>query len=735
VGVGKFVSSEAKLDEHMYFLLLIYSSSRPMACAKRPPRFASPSFEMFEMFEMFEIHPRAELHNLTFRARPRMSRRFDEVTIEDEYEPPIGSARSPLSAIASDAVYVGGVPRDSPSSSSSPAPWRANERARDDVEANTYAYHFDRTKSSAIATQASPESEESAGYQYTFLERREGAFKANAYVNASQSARNIERKSGDDRTRIDADAQRARAAQRELWPDVAAYARQRTRESPPKDARRGTSNDLTSKAAVRGRESNARSDANASVSTRSAGSSGRDGAGNGGGRKSSFEAPKEGRRSEDDTASRGSWSFPFTNGGNRDRPSPSSPPGKSPMTSPNEKTRTTPSRAPWTPSPARTPLGSRIPPNSPASARTVRSLEAQMRRAAAWAAGEEELIKKGAHTQGLSKIFSKNQGLPNKAFRLAVAFGHIKAFMKALESARIEQAHGGGAKLAVVALCVNSGINALKNIIAAASMQLGEKFVRKMTVPLALTARASPLLLPATLSSMTKTKASGLRGRMQNVAAVVVPPLSLISFIGAMWPIRGGQLVGDAREHYGTITHDVFLDVLPWVNVFLKHVKPLTNVLSVAASMELASSGEEYAENGAFALILASILSFTSENRMNTNHVDLNVREIRAGTNVLFLLALSHAECAWRETVAWQRHVQTRQGGLEGATVLGRAHGRLGSLGGFTRAVARRPILKRDDSNRRPTTVVDPDAPFVDRVVQRLPVIGPVLIILGGFVF
>ena len=682
-------------------------------------------------------HPGARAHALS------RSRRFEDVIIEDEYEAPIGARASPIGAPGSDAVSLGGLGITDDDKTYGGAGYGRSAASPESVSG---AYEMSSRQFGASESSASDGA--SAGYQYTFLEQqrrqsqRAGPTTTRA---ATAAATRPEATVAVGGTRgVDEYNSRSTAAQRELWPDVAAYARERA-SSPPGAGRASGAYDAVTVDKVNARKD---SPTDSRASRGSVGSGARVGAV---GATAYGSPPRDApwakdAKKDNDTASQGSWSFPFFGGGggNNGR-SPGTPPKvKSKDSTPKQKARATPNRVPWTPSPIRTPLGSRIPPNSPASARTVRSLEAQMRRAAAWAAGEDELIKQGALERGLPKLLKTNQGLPHKAFRVAIAIGHIKAFIKALESARIEKAHGGGAKLAVVAMCLNTGINALKNIITAASMQLGEKFVRKMAVPLALTSRASPLLLPATLSSMARSSSTGVRGQVQNIASVVVPPLSLISFIGAMWPIAGGQLVGDAREHYGTITHDVFLDIFPWVNVFLKHVKPVTNTLAIAASMELAMSGEEYAENGAFALVLAAILSFTSENRANTNHVDLNVREIRAGSNVLFMLALAHAECASRESNVWRRYVSTRQGGLEGATALGRGHGRLGGLGGFTRAVSRLPNLskRQDDSSRRNSRrrpaqrdLVDADAPFVDRVAQRLPVLGPVLIILGGFVF
>ena len=398
---------------------------------------------------------------------------------------------------------------------------------------------------------------------------------------------------------------------------------------------------------------------------------------------------------------------------------------------------------PWSPSPPRTPLGSRIPPNSPASARTRKNLEAQMRRAATWASREETLIQSGEHKKGVNAIFSAGRGLGAKLYRLVIAAGHLKAFVKSLDSARVERAHGGGAKLAIVALCANSGIQVAHNALLAFSAALGERFMRRIAVPEALARRAAPILLPATLASMSKSRSLSVRGTVGDVAALVVPPLSLATFIGALWPIPGGQIVGDAREHFGMINHDVFLDAPAWVNGNLRHLGPVTNALSLAAAVELMTTGDVHAENGAVALTLASILSFAV--KPATNRVTVNFREVRAASHLVFTLSLARAEFAWRETSVWRRYLAKRQGGLEGATSLDRTTGPLAGLGGFVRAAARLPRLRgRDPPARRPARrasrarsidIDDDDDEFLDRVVQRLPVIGPVLIILSGFVF
>lgn len=425
--------------------------------------------------------------------------------------------------------------------------------------------------------------------------------------------------------------------------------------------------------------------------------------------------------------------------------------------SPTSSATPTPVKAPWTPSPMRTPLGTRIPPNSPASARTRRNLEAQMRRAAAWAAGEDTLAQRGDRDKGVSKLFEAKHGLGAKLFRLLVAGGHVKAFLKTLDSARIEKAHGGGAKLAIVALATNCGIQAAHNMILAISSKIGQKLLRRISVPQAMARRAAPLLLPATLASMGRSNAVGARGAISEVAAIVVPPLSLISFIGAMWPIPGGQLAGEVREHRGMLYHEVFLDALPWVNGFFRRLQPVTNALAIMASYELVSTGEVYAENGGFALALASILSFAAT--PPSNKVTVNFREVKATTNMVFLLSMSYAECAWRETTVWRQYLNKRQGGLEGVHGVDRERGgALAGIGGFTRAASRLPLLrgvskgKRDDTrgrrrdgrrripdkrSTRKHRSVESEAPdgLVERALERLPVLGPVLIILSGFVF
>jgi hypothetical protein len=395
-------------------------------------------------------------------------------------------------------------------------------------------------------------------------------------------------------------------------------------------------------------------------------------------------------------------------------------------------------------------------------------LEQQMRRAAAWAAGEDTLIRRRQHEKGINKVLNAKRGLGAKVYRLVVAAGHVKAFMKSIDSIRVEKAHGGGAKLAIVALCANAGVQAAHNVVLSLSAKLGEKFMRRVAIPQAIARRAAPLLLPATLASMGRTEVGGARGVVANCAAAIVPPLSLATFIGALWPIPGGAIVGSPREHYGVISHDVFLDAFPWVNGILQRLHPVTNALAILASIELMSTGEAHAENGALALILASILSFTLA--PPTNKVTMNFREVRAATQLVFILSLSHAECAWREAAVWRRYLTKRQGGLEGAAAIDRKQGgAIAGIGGFTRVAARLPRLNRRPADtRKPTrktklaskvaarprkskpqpkskprrAVVrrsrandDDEDDLLDRIQQRLPVIGPVLIILGGFVF
>lgn len=301
-----------------------------------------------------------------------------------------------------------------------------------------------------------------------------------------------------------------------------------------------------------------------------------------------------------------------------------------------------------------------------------------MRRAAAWAAGEQELVRRKVHERGVNKFFNARRGLGVKVYRLVIAAGHFKAFMKSLDSMRVENAHQGGAKLAIIGLLANTGIQCVHNVLTAASTTLGEKLMRRAAVPQALARRAAPLLLPATLASMGKSNSSGLRGQIANAAAVVVPPLSLASFIGALLPIPGGQLVGDAHEHYGLIHHDVFLDAPDWVNVVLRRLHAVTNALAILASIELVNSGQEYAENGALALTFAAILSFAAA--PPTNRITVNFREVRAATNLVFLLSLAHAESAWRdERVEQVLGVQTgRIGGRHVARTRRRLPGRIG---------------------------------------------------------
>lgn len=480
-----------------------------------------------------------------------------------------------------------------------------------------------------------------------------------------------------------------------------------------------------------------------------------------------------------------SWSFPVADRRDEARDEVqqdvrfarvASPEQSEPFVSPTSSASTR-SPAPWSPSPVRTPLGTRIPPNSPASARTRKNLEQQMRRAAAWAAGEDTLIRRRQHEKGINKVLNAKRGFGAKMYRLAVAVGHVKAFMKSLDSARVEKAHGGGAKLAIVALCANAGIQAAHSVVLSLSAKLGEKFMRRVAIPQAIARRAAPLLLPATLASMGRTDTDSARGVIANAAAAIVPPLSLATFIGALWPIPGGAIVGAPHEHYGMINHDVFLDAFPWVNGILRRLHPATNALAILASIELMSTGEVHAENGALALIVASILSFTLA--PPTNRVTMNFREVRAATQLVFMLSLSHAECAWREASVWRRYLTKRQGGLEGAAAIDRKQGgALAGIGGFTRAAARMPRLNRRPADTRkparksapkpkparhakPTTKVaarpakskpqpeskpsrtvarrsrddDDDDDLLERIQQRLPVIGPVLIILGGFVF
>ena len=86
-----------------------------------------------------------------------------------------------------------------------------------------------------------------------------------------------------------------------------------------------------------------------------------------------------------------------------------------------------------------------------------------MRRAATWASREESLIQSGEHKKGVNAIFSAGRGLGAKLYRLVIAAGHLKAFVKSLDSARVERAHGGGAKLAIVAFCAHAGIELAPN--------------------------------------------------------------------------------------------------------------------------------------------------------------------------------------------------------------------------------------------------------------------------------
>ena len=477
--------------------------------------------------------------------------------------------------------------------------------------------------------------------------------------------------------------------------------------------------------------------------------------------------------SPDKVSEAGSWSFPSISPASRAESgsrgdvarfqtrSVASPEKRDGFVSPPLSVSSTPKKAPWTPSPPRTPLGTRIPPNSPASERTRKNLEAQMRRAAAWASGEDTLVRRGVHKQGVNKIFEANRGLGAKLYRLLIACGHVKGFLKTLDSARVERAHGGGAKLAIIAVAANCGIQAAHNALLALSAALGERFLRRIAVPQALARRAAPLLLPATLASMGQSNAEGTRGAISTAAAKIVPPISLLAFAGSLWPIRGGQLVGNVHETRGMLHHDVFLDALPWVNAALRRLQPVTNTLAILASYELVSSGEVHAENGGLALALATVLSFAVA--PPTNKVTVNFREVRAATNLVFLLSLSHAECAWRETSVWQRYLVKRQGGLEGVKAVDRERGgALAGLGAFSRVAARLPRLggrdnrpaernrRRDrhprERSRRPERPtkkreqrgagnVAAEDGVLERVLDRLPVIGPVLVILSGFVF
>ena len=190
-----------------------------------------------------------------------------------------------------------------------------------------------------------------------------------------------------------------------------------------------------------------------------------------------------------------SWSFPVADRRDEARDEVqqdvrfarvASPEQSEPFVSPTSSASTR-SPAPWSPSPVRTPLGTRIPPNSPASARTRKNLEQQMRRAAAWAAGEDTLIRRRQHEKGINKVLNAKRGFGAKMYRLAVAVGHVKAFMKSLDSARVEKAHGGGAKLAIVALCANAGIQAAHSVVLSLSAKLGEKFMRRVAIPVSYT--------------------------------------------------------------------------------------------------------------------------------------------------------------------------------------------------------------------------------------------------------
>lgn len=59
------------------------------------------------------------------------------------------------------------------------------------------------------------------------------------------------------------------------------------------------------------------------------------------------------------------------------------------------------------------------------------------------------------------------------------------------------------------------------------------------------------------------------RGVIVNVVVVIVSSLSLVMFIGVLWLILGGVIVGVLYEYYGMINYDVFFDVFLWVNGIL----------------------------------------------------------------------------------------------------------------------------------------------------------------------
>ena len=89
--------------------------------------------------------------------------------------------------------------------------------------------------------------------------------------------------------------------------------------------------------------------------------------------------------------------------------------------------------------------------NSPASARTRKNLEAQMRRAATHAARGVASFR-AASTKRRQRYFQRQSRLRRELYRLVIA-GHLKAFVKSLDSAwRERHAAVASAALAIVAL-------------------------------------------------------------------------------------------------------------------------------------------------------------------------------------------------------------------------------------------------------------------------------------------
>ena len=166
--------------------------------------------------------------------------------------------------------------------------------------------------------------------------------------------------------------------------------------------------------------------------------------------------------------------------------------------------------------------------------------------------------------------------------------------------------------------------------------------------------------------------------------------------------------------------------------------RAVTNALALAAAVELMTTGDVHAENGAVALTRQH-----PELRRQTSHEQghRQLQEVR--------------RLAPRFSSVWRPNRLARNlrlasiprqasGRSRGRHLLDRTTGPLAGLGGFVRRGCASRLRGRDPPARRPARrasrarsidIDDDDDEFLDRVVQRLPVIGPVLIILSGFVF